>query len=59
MKWWCFDEHHLEAALNARIQAASDGQPPAARESAEAEARAIREFLSSDEARANKLVGGE
>lgn len=59
MKWWCFDEYHLDSALAAWVEVACAGEPPAERESKEAEARAIREFLASPEARACKLLGGE
>lgn len=62
MKCWVFHERQLDAALAAYIARGSVGpsgeQYPAAIESMENEARAVRHFLTSTEARAHKLLGG-
>ena len=62
MRYWVFHEQQLEAALAAYV-ARRSGPADAAgyaseRESMEAEARAIAEFLDSREAWENKLQGG-
>ena len=62
VKYWVFTDEQLERALAAYVRRgsrASSGECyPAAVESMEAEARAVRDFLNSPEARVFKLQGG-
>jgi len=62
MRHWVFTDEQLERALAAYVRrgsrASSGERYPAAVESMEAEARAVRDFLNSPEARVYKLMGG-